>query len=156
MNAHRDDHSTPHDPEIASLLDREAARLRAEPNAGFEARVLRAAMRAEPERDAPVVIARIGWLRSSAFRAAAAIALLLTVGAVSVVSLRSGSLTGSPSVASAPRADVLDDIDGWLGLDDSVFARTNLASFREELDDASSGISYDDLGDPIIDAEEWM
>lgn len=156
MTDHREANPTPDERATIDLLDRDASRLRAEPDAGFEARVLRAAMRAEPGADAPVVLARIGFLRSSAFRAAAAIALMLTVGAASIVALRGGTLPGAPSVASAPGADVLDDIEGWLDLDESVFGRTSLASFREELDDASAGISYDDLGDPIIDAEDWM
>jgi hypothetical protein len=153
MTDHREANPTPEERAMIDLLDRDASRLRAEPNAGFEARVLRAAMRAEHDTDAHVVVARIGMLRSSALRAAAAIALMLTVGAVSVVALRAGAVAPTPIVANT---DVLDDIEGWLGLDESVFARTNLASFRDELDSASSGISYDDLGDPIIDAEDWM
>jgi hypothetical protein len=153
MTDHREANPNPEDRAMIDLLDRDASRLRAEPDAGFEARVLRAAMRAEHDADAHVVVASIGMFRSSALRAAAAIALMLTVGVVSVVALRGGAASPTPTVA---HADVLDEIEGWLGLDESVFARTNLASFRDELDSASSGISYDDLGDPIIDAEDWM
>lgn len=156
MTDHREANPNPEDRAILDMLDHDASRRRAEPDAGFEARVLRAAMRAEPDADAHGVVARIGVFRSSALRAAAAIALMLTVGAVSVLALRTGSFSAGSGVASAPAPDVLDEIDGWLGLDDSVFVRTNLASFRQELDDASSGISYDDLGNPLLDAEDWM
>ena len=154
MTDPREANPSPDDRAMIDLLDRDAARRRAEPDAGFEARVLRAAMRAEPAPGSHVVVAKIGFFRSSAFRAAAAIALVLSVGAVSVVALRGGATSPTPTAAAHP--DVLDEIEGWLGLDESVFARTNLASFRQELDDASSGISYEELGDPLLDAEDWM
>jgi hypothetical protein len=118
--------------------------------------VLRAALRAEgasPE----VVVARIGFWRSSAFRIAAGLALLLTVGAVSVVALRGGSAPApSNSQVAANDSDVMTELDAWLAMDDEVFGRTNLASFRSELDDADRAISYDDLGETALDAEDWM
>lgn len=151
--------NTPDDPKLRALadsLDREAARLRTEPDAGFEARVLRAALCAEA---APheVVVARIGFWRSSAFRVAAGLALLLTVGAVSVVAMRGVPAPGpsNPQVASGA-SDVFTDLDAWLAMDGEVFGRTNLASFRTELDNADRAISYDDLGETALDAEDWM
>ncbi len=154
--------NTPDDPNlrpITDALDRDAARLRAEPDAGFEARVLRAALRAEAPEAAPaIVIARVGFWRSSAFRVAAAIALLLTVGAVSVVALRGGQspAPADTTLAATDERDVLTDLDAWLAMDGEVFGRANLASFRSELDDADRAISYEDLGGSAFDAEEWM
>jgi hypothetical protein len=152
--------NTPDDPAIRGIsdaLEREAALLRAEPDAGFEARVLRAALRAESEPGARVVIARVGFWRSNAFRIAAGLALLLTVGAVSVVALRGGSAPApSNSQVAANDSDVMTELDAWLAMDDEVFGRTNLASFRSELDDADRAISYDDLGETALDAEDWM
>ncbi len=154
--------NTPDDPNLRSIsdaLDRDAARLRAEPDAGFEARVLRAALRAEASPAPEVVVARsIGFWRSNALKVAASLALLLTVGAVSIFAIR-GATAPVPSntvVSANDEGDVLTDLDAWLAMDGEVFGRTNLASFRTELDDADHAISYDDLGESAFDAEEWM
>jgi len=152
---HDHDHLESDERTLAGALDRDAAALRREPDAGFEARVLRAALHADAEP--PNVVVRAPLWRSAPLRVAAGVALMLTVAAIAVVSLRGGSPPTGPgaSVADA-RGDVLQEIDAWVALDESTFGRSSLASFRDDLDSAGGTISFDDLGRTALDADDWM
>lgn len=146
------DNLTPRERALAQSLDRSAASFRAEPDAGFESRVLAAAMHAEPE---PPVIATIRPRVHSLLGVAAAAVVLLAFGAVALVSMR-GAGAPPASAVVAQSEDVLDDIDAWLALDDGVFRRANLTTFRAELESADTPVSFDNVGQSDIDLEEWM
>lgn len=134
-----------HEPDLQDQIERAAARVRAEPDSGFEARVLASVARA---RRTP---APLRLVRSPAFAAAATLALLLTAGALVVVATR----PTAPHAPASARSDVLDEIDAWLALDDTLFVRTNFASFTQELDAADTPLRFDPFDDDL-DAEDWM
>lgn len=144
---------------IGNALEGRAESLRREPDPGFESRILRTsrvalktgaelrfvegeAQKALPRRTAPT--------RSPLVALAAGIALAMTAGLIAVVATRPAPV--SPlQMASGDAADLLDELDAWLGMHDAHFADTRLVSLRSEVDSASSQDAAD-----IFDPEEWM
>lgn len=149
---------------IGNALEGRAEALRREPDAGFESRVLNASRVAlqtgaalrlvEGDLAAPHAPAR---RRSFAtmYRLAAGLALLATTGAIVLMTTRSAppNAPGGAIVAGAPSPDLLDELDSWLAMGDSLFADARLVSLRQEVDAASTS---ERTPIDILDIEEWM